>query len=425
MKKIMLSLAALLTLGLTSCVGDFEDTPVTYPAEGLAETGVWQNGYLAGDYDYTAVRTKTADGDDLFYIVREGRPTGKDSGSVKMLFVSNDGTEYNSEIGMYTAYSDVTFYGDGANGTDSLQGSAYLAYQNNMQDYTLQLQTSDAARQFTCTTQKTDDISAVPIPSGYWEGHGANGEYLLMLLDPEESIAIIGSEDADAEYVEVTAEGGVITVKGTDSGKEVTFAYNKAFQLEATLDGSTFVVDPLRASDSQPEVFIPVKVGTFTTEFFNGSDGGPYSYNAYLLQSERNTNRYVILPYIDNDQGMLVEVTSEQNEAGAYILEVEPTATGYEHPSYGMIWAQDAVDYGIGENGRSNFDGKLFTLNLAYYVSAGYFGEFQDTFKITGDYEEPEAPRYVLNNSVARTNVLNPAKGGKKGMLQHITVVKQ
>ena len=122
------------------------------------------------------------------------------------------------------------------------------------------------------------------------------------------------------------------------------------------------------------ENFNLVTTGTFTSTFSQNSSGAPYSYTAELRQSNKNPNRFLITPFIDNDEGMIIEITHKKNDAGAYILKVTPAATGYEHPSYGMVNARD------GES--SSFDGTTFRLNLEYYVNARSFGEFPETFEI-------------------------------------------
>ena len=123
------------------------------------------------------------------------------------------------------------------------------------------------------------------------------------------------------------------------------------------------------------ENFNLVTTGTFKCTFFQNSSGAPYSYTAALRQSDKNPNRFLITPFIDNDEGMIVEITHKKNDAGAYILKVTPAATGYEHPSYGMVNARE------GES--SSFDGTTFRLNLSYYVNAGSFGGvYNETFEI-------------------------------------------
>ena len=131
------------------------------------------------------------------------------------------------------------------------------------------------------------------------------------------------------------------------------------------------------------ENFNLVTTGTFTSSFSKNNSGTSYSYTAELRQSGKNPNRFLITPFIDNDEGLIVEITNNKNDAGAYILKVTPAATGYEHPSYNdMVWVIDAIDYKK-ENEPSNFDGTTFRLNLVYFINdLGSFGVFNETFEI-------------------------------------------
>ena len=63
--------------------------------------------------------------------------------------------------------------------------------------------------------------------------------------------------------------------------------------------------------------------------------------------------------------------------------------TGYMHPTYGMITA----------NGRSivyDEATKTFTFAVEYTVSAGSFGEYNDTFTLPGGGEEPSSALYMI-----------------------------
>ena len=161
----------LASFSLTSCLDEVKDNPVTYPANGVDKTGVWKSATLAdNEYDYTAVRTLTSDGKDLFYIVREGKPGTDVEGEIKTLFVNKpDSVESLPDVGMFEAFSETTFFGDGQNGTDAVGGEAYLAYRNNLRDFTLQLM-SGGEILFTEKVNRVDNY--LPTLAGYWECKG-------------------------------------------------------------------------------------------------------------------------------------------------------------------------------------------------------------------------------------------------------------
>ena len=391
----------LASFSLTSCLDDVKDNPVTYPANGVDKTGVWKSATLAdNEYDYTAVRTLTSDGKDLFYIVREGKPGTDVEGEIKTLFVNKpDSVESLPDVGMFEAFSETTFFGDGQNGTDAVGGEAYLAYRNNLRDFTLQLM-SGGEILFTEKVNRVDNY--LPTLAGYWEGKGETGKYMYVLFD--ENVGILGDENNDAEELTVSynRETGVVTITGNDSGIVVTMILNSNMQYEATIDGETFVVDPVFASDSEPETFTPVKVGNYTSMFFSDNEGNPYVYPAVLFQSDKKRTKFGVAPFIDNEGGILFEVEREPDDDGNYAMTVSASATGYKHPNYGMIYG--------GDSGEAYFDGqKTYYLNLIFFVSAGQFGYtddqswFPESFKVTGNYEESdEAPKKVIFDSKNR-----------------------
>lgn len=57
--------------------------------------------------------------------------------------------------------------------------------------------------------------------------------------------------------------------------------------------------------------------------------------------------------------------------------------TGYTHPSYGEVWVDELADYTGNTNlGVSTYADGVFTFNVIYYVSAGYFGYGEETFTL-------------------------------------------
>ena len=427
MKKYIFSMVALFlaSFSLTSCLDDVKDNPVTFPAEGVAQTGVWRSATLAdNEYNYTAVRTLTSDGKDLFYIIREGKPETEAEGEIRMLFVNKpDSIESLPKLGMYQAFAESTFFGDGQNGTDLNGGEAYLAYRNNLKDFTLQLVTNG---EIVFTEQVDPVTNYLPTLSGYWEGRSVNGKYVIILFD--ENIAILGDENNDVETITVSynQETGVITVTGDDSGIEANLAYNANMQLEATIDGETFIIDPIQASDSEPETFSPVKVGNYSSSFFTDNAGNNYVYEAILFQSDKKRTKYAIAPFIDNEDGIIFEVDREADEEGNYPLTVSSSATGYKHSSYGMVYGGDS------EEGYYDGD-KTYYLNLIFFVSAGQFGYsddqgwFPETFKVTGNYEEAEEnrPKLILNAGRTRFITNHSLKQASNKLLESSRIIKQ
>ena len=76
---------------------------------------------------------------------------------------------------------------------------------------------------------------------------------------------------------------------------------------------------------------------------------------------------------------------------GADKVVVADQFTGYTHSSYGPVWVDEFADYaGTTEQGVSTYADGVFTFNVIYYVSAGYFGYGTETFTLT------EAPAGII-----------------------------
>ena len=71
---------------------------------------------------------------------------------------------------------------------------------------------------------------------------------------------------------------------------------------------------------------------------------------------------------------------------------VVPQETGYIHPTYGMIWVQDAATYSGNPDYVSFFDEEtnMFNLYLVYFCNAGRFGAGYEYLKL--DYANGATP---------------------------------
>ena len=81
-----------------------------------------------------------------------------------------------------------------------------------------------------------------------------------------------------------------------------------------------------------------------------------------------------MVPFILNDEGL--EFTWNQNYNW---ISFQDQSTGYVHPSYGTIMASDI------NGGYVDTDGPLsvFHFYIKYYVDAGSYGAYDDTFVVT------------------------------------------
>jgi len=370
MKKNILSIAAALTLGLalSACSNDsFEDTNVSYPNGGEIALGVYET-ETNGDFDYDVVRTVSTEGEDLVYVVRR---ENADSAIYRMITFSDDTVTAEPAIGMLTAEGTTCFYGDGQNGTSVLGTTTYLAYQNNTSKYTLQMVTSDGTQQFTHTATKKEGFPFAI--AGYWNGAGENNRCFVWLDGGADCVGIIGT-NKKAQYITYTYNEatGTGTIVGTD-GTQVDLAYNSSYQLVATVNGESFIIEPYYNSDSEPEKFVDIAYGNYYTFIFDGTVEG-----CTIGQSEKDESRYKITPFIYNEDGMVFEVV----DGVPYLID---QFTGYVHKTYGNMYCGDFYQY-HGETNTGSFNlyttGKI-TFAVYYYVSAGYFGNGEDTFTVT------------------------------------------
>ena len=116
--------------------------------------------------------------------------------------------------------------------------------------------------------------------------------------------------------------------------------------------------------------------GSFYSELFGSEIEG------VIYQLSTNPNQYKLVPFIMNDDGLEFTWNWEDNS-----ISFLDQPTGYNHPSYGMIMAQNYpgsyVEY---------VDGlPTFHFYIRYYVDAGSFGTFDDVFTIT----QSRSPRTV------------------------------
>lgn len=245
MKKYIMSLAVVLlaALGLTSCHDDFNDTP-EYPFNHTY--GVWQSlNADDGTNNYYVVCTKRSTGEDIIYVVRQNIATGE----VRTLFVG-DVEQYDKTIGLLTASAPTSYFGDGENGTDSLETVAYLAVQSNGVTRTLQLIDETGIE----VIQEVTPTNVLPTIAGYWDAYDDETGDLIILDLYEDSTAVVnlnvGDHYALADYEYGNGQGSVTD----ENGNTATLAFNKDYQLVATANGATMVVDPY-TSESQPEQF--------------------------------------------------------------------------------------------------------------------------------------------------------------------------
>lgn len=400
MKQYIKSLALLLmvSLGFVACNDndDFDDFKVNYPSS--VPLGYYHSDYTAnGDYEYAVLLTKNADNDTIMQLFLEGKAGSEKEGTFRTIMTTSN-VAYDDTLGMLVAVS----------GNDSYYETpvqAVMAYKQNKRQLILEMSYGNKKVN---TILSPAVMKSLPV-TGNWAS-----DFMLVSLTEEKAengefkgSVTVGTEQGPVEIpVTYTFDGtnGTFTQvlpEGTaGTPLQGTFSYDANYALVVNFAGQTFTVE---RSYSTPETEIFNLVGTGVYSHSVGViEGGPVyegSYPTSLYVSAENPNRYKIYPWLDNPDGLLM--TMDPN-TGELVIPQQPT--GEVHPSYGPIYAIDCKSYTGGELGnKSYFDGNsTFFLEVAYVVSAGYFGIVNETFVLDAEGEAAAAKAVKKQNQLVR-----------------------
>lgn len=154
--------------------------------------------------------------------------------------------------------------------------------------------------------------------------------------------------------------GTVDTYKNTDGWK--TFAS---------------IVEDTEENQPKEDVFKEIGRGKFYSVLLNRTS------IATLSRSLTNPSHYRVAPFVYNEEGAVFTVAENGN------IYMDDQSTGWDYESYGIIRASDPETYGggLGEIGKAElYEGHdfygTFSFKLVYFVDAGYFGVYNDTFTL-------------------------------------------
>lgn len=400
MKQYIKSLALLLmvSLGFVACNDndDFDDFKVNYPSS--VPLGYYHSDYTAnGDYEYAVLLTKNADNDTVMQLFLEGKAGSEKEGTFRTIMTTSD-VAYDDTLGMLVAVS----------GNDSYYETpvqAVMAYKQNKRQLILEMSYGNKKVN---TILSPAVMKSLPV-TGNWAS-----DFMLVSLTDEKAengefkgSVTVGTEQGPVEIpVTYTFDGTngtftqVLPEGTTGTPLQGTFSYDANYALVVNFAGQTFTVER-SYSTPEPEIFNPVGTGVYSHSV-GVIEGGPVyegSYPTSLYVSAENPNRYKIYPWLDNPDGLLM--TMDPN-TGELVIPQQPT--GEVHPSYGPIYAIDCKSYTGGELGnKSYFDGNnTFFLEVAYVVSAGYFGIVNETFVLDAEGEAAAAKAVKKQNQLVR-----------------------
>lgn len=394
MKSYIKTLASLLVVLTFTACNDFEDfdsgtTPVHMPE---ITPGYYTANYNADNkYEYMATVTEDAQGNKVVYTQRVGKPATADSGLVRTTGIFTN-PEYNEKIGALTGIMDKveeTFYEDTTH--------VVLAY--SYDGSTLYYEVSAGNSRDNATLTRAEGYPPV---NGKWYGKSADGtvEVSLFFEDDNETVLV------DDESLTYTTAGATTTLS---DGR--TVAYNEKYQLVYT-DGETSFVLDRKCNDPEPEVFEPLYEGSYIhAAKLIDADGALFEngFDATLFQSQKDPNRYILAPFYNNGDGLLIEADDEGTlHFNGY--------TGIDDTRYGPVYFTDIATTGYQSNFPdyvSHYDASAGVMYLdgAYNVSAGIFGFYEDIFVITAEAtNKKHFIRKQGNTQVAKKAFnLNPA----------------
>ena len=367
---------ALVVAGFTACneAEDF-DRYADHTYSNAIELGHFTSLYDANSkYTYGAVITLNAEGDTILYMYSTGKEGNNDEGKTRTLFTA-DTLNYDQKTGVVTAKADTSYYDEGetfgvqftmAEMLDGERFAVDIAYGSKNETAIL----------------KRNDTEFPPV-QGKWSVADAAGELTTYTFGIDSTVVINDNEEAAGKY---ETDGRNIIVKNDADATVATFAYNENYQLTCT--SSENAVMTRMTNLPEPESFYPIYEGSFifATADLEGKSGHLFEGEipGYICQSDKDPSRYLLTPFIYNEDGMIFTM----DQAGK--IAVDAQFTGVEHQKYGPVYVTDVVTAGYAANfpnAKSHYDESLHTFyfDLIYHVSAGVFGAWEDTFKVTGE----------------------------------------
>ena len=367
---------ALVVAGFTACNEAEEfDRYADHTYSHALELGHYTSQYDANSkYTYGAVITLNAEGDTILYMYSTGKAGNYDEGKTRTLFTA-DSLSYDKQIGVITAKADTSYYDEGETFgvkltmAQMLDGERYavdIAYGSKNETAILKRNTTD-----------------FPPVQGRWSVPFSEDSVTTFEIAQGDTVIIDGNEDAPGKY---EVAGHDITIKNAEGTAVATIAYNDKYQLICTSRENAVMTR--MTNQPEPESFLPLYEGNFifATADLGGESGHLFEGEipGYICQSDKDPSRYLLAPFINNEDGMLFTM----DEAGK--IAVDAQYIGVDHKTYGPVYVTDVVTAGLASNfpnAQSHYDENIHTFyfDLVYHVSAGMFGAWEDTFKVTGE----------------------------------------
>ena len=368
---------ALVVAGFTACneAEDF-DRYADHTYSNAIELGHVTSLYDANSkYTYGAVITLNAEGDTILYMYSTGKEGNNDEGKTRTLFTA-DTLNYDQKTGVVTAKADTSYYDEG----ETFGVEFTMAEMLDGERFAVDI--AYGSKNETAVLKRND--TDIPPVQGKWCVAKDSVTVTTYQFAQDSTVVIINGDKADsAKYV---VNGRDIKVLNADSAIVAKFTYNNNWQLVCT--SSENAVMTRMTNQPEPETFNPLYEGNFIFATADLSGKPDHLFQGeipgYICQSDKDPSRYLLTPFINNEDGMLFTM----DKAG--MIAVDAQFTGVEHQKYGPVYVTDVVTAGYAANfpnAKSHYDESLHTFyfDLIYHVSAGVFGAWEDTFKVTGE----------------------------------------
>lgn len=208
-------------------------------------------------------------------------------------------------------------------------------------------------------------------------------ELKYALVAPEELDATVESIQQGGECASVTQSGKVrIPVEGSGTYALAMVAYNAKGEAVA----NDYAQVKFQSTKEGGETWTPLYAGIYAHtvgDYSSDNSGGIWegTYEAVLYQSSADPTRYLISPWCDIEKVEDGGLVFNMDDAGNIV--VNGAYTGFDHPTYGAIYAVDLITNQSADIPSTFADGVL-TFNLAYRCDAGNFAFVKDTFTLTG-----------------------------------------
>ncbi|MDY4874195.1 MAG: hypothetical protein SO133_04970 [Alloprevotella sp.] len=391
---------ALVVAGFTACneAEDF-DRYADHTYSNAIELGHYTSQYDANSkYTYGAVITLNAEGDTILYMYSTGKAGNFDEGKTRTLFTA-DTLNYDQKTGVVTAKADTSYYDEGetfgvqftmAEMLDGERFAVDIAYGSKNETAILKRNTTDfppVQGKWCILRIETEEVEGTENEEGVAETEVVEKEVVVATytFGIDSTVVINDSEEPAGKYV---TEGANIIVKDDKGETVATFAYNDNYQLTCT--SSENAVMTRMTNQPEPETFNPLYEGNFifATADLSGKPGhlfqGAGDISGFICQSDKDPSRYLLVPFINNEEGMLFTM----DEAGKIAVDAQYTGAG--DPNLGPIYATDVVLAGFGSDFpgvQSHYDKEyhVFYFDLVYHASSAATNPYEEIFKVTGE----------------------------------------